>query len=127
MGSYSTSPHVSSRSLRQNVNAAFLADYPLTSSGYFGSKGDGGHETRNIYTDDVIKTSKDFYDRISQGGKERKIKPGVVTLLSDGTEITYRVITSSKGSPAVTINIKKSNDAGIIKYQKIHFKEKDQK
>lgn len=34
---------------------------------------------------------------------------------------TTREVSSSDGSPAVEINIRKSDEHGDIKYQKIHF------
>ncbi|MCF0106641.1 MAG: hypothetical protein HUJ53_07765 [Holdemanella sp.] len=43
---------------------------------------------------------------------------------SDGTIITYREVSSSDGSPAVDINIKKSTDSSGVKSQKIHFVKK---
>lgn len=39
--------------------------------------------------------------------------------LGDGTLVTYRRITSSKGSPAVEIRL--SGGEHIVKQQKIHF------
>ena len=41
--------------------------------------------------------------------------------MKDGTIVSYREVSSSDGSPAVEINIRKSDEHGDIKYQKIHF------
>lgn len=49
---------------------------------------------------------------------------GFITELKDGTIISYREITSTEGSPAVEINIKKSTDTGGVKKQKIHFEKR---
>ena len=49
---------------------------------------------------------------------------GYITELKDGTIISYREVTSTEGSPAVEINIKKSTDTGGVKKQKIHFEKR---
>ena len=46
---------------------------------------------------------------------------GHYTKMKDGSILSYREVSSSDGTPAVEINIKKSTDHGGIKYQKIHF------
>lgn len=43
--------------------------------------------------------------------------------MSDGTIITWRVISNSDGTPVVEINIKGSSHTGGLKKQKIHFVE----
>lgn len=92
-------------------------------NGYFGEKGIGRSFVRNIKSSDPIATSKNFYDRASYGGIERKMNngKGIYTKMSDGTILSYRNISSSDGTPVVEINIKYSNDHGDLKYQKIHF------
>ena len=37
------------------------------------------------------------------------------------TIVSYRKVSSSDGTPAVDINIKKSKESGGVKQQKIHF------
>jgi hypothetical protein len=101
-------------------------DYPLT-NGLFGKQGNSSRDnTRHIDSDDPISTSKDFYDRISQGSTESTLSngKGVSAKLSDGTIITYRKVSSSDGSPVVDINIRKSSNSGGVKQQKIHFTKK---
>lgn len=100
----------------------------LTSSydyhnGYFGVKGTGGNIVRNISSDDPVKTAQDFYDKAAHGGIERPMTngKGLYTKMKDGSILSYREISSSDGSPAVEINIKKSTNHGDVKYQKIHF------
>ncbi len=92
-------------------------------NGYFGEKGKGTNYTRNISSDDPIKTAKEFYDKAAHGGIERKMEngKGLYTKMQDGSILSYREVSSSDGSPAVEINIKESTSHGDIKYQKIHF------
>ena len=91
--------------------------------GYFGDKGQGTNFVRRIMSSDPVSTAKDFYDRATYGGIERKLNngKGVFAKMRDGSILSFREVSSSDGSPAVDINIKKSNDHGGIKYQKIHF------
>lgn len=99
-------------------------------NGYFGSKGDSSiKETRHIESDDPIITSKDFYSRLAYGGIEEPLSngKGAITKMKDGSVITYRRISSSDGTPAVDINIRKSSDSSGVKQQKIHFVKKGNK
>ena len=107
---------VSSSPIDGNAEA-MKADYPHTDAGYFGQK---GKNSRVIASSDPIATSKDFYQRISQGGIERPLANGhgTMTVFPDGTRIVYRVITSTKGSPAVDITVV---GPSAISSQKIHF------
>ncbi|MDO4848360.1 MAG: hypothetical protein Q4B45_01115 [Coriobacteriia bacterium] len=100
---------------------ALTSKYPIT-NGYFGSKGSTSN-VRRIESDNPISTAADFYGKAAKGGIEKPMPngKGVMTCLSDGTIITMRRISSSDGSPAVDINISKSNDPAGIKRQKIHF------
>jgi len=100
----------------------------LTSSydyhnGYFGEKGQGRDFVRNISSADPVKTVQEFYDKAAHGGIERPMTNGKghYTKMKDGLILSYREVSSSDGTPAVEINIKKSTDHGGIKYQKIHF------
>lgn len=100
------------------VNAKSMEnDYKTTSGGYFGIK---GKNTRIISSSDPIATSKDFYSRLGRGGKTSTLPngKGTKTVLGDGTVIVHRIITSTKGSPAVEISVSGSPH---IKNQKIHF------
>jgi hypothetical protein len=74
-------------------------------------------------SDNPIKTAKDFYDKASYGGIEKPLcdGKGYYTKMKDGTILSFRMISTSDSSPAVEINIRKSNDYGDLKYQKIHF------
>lgn len=99
-------------------------------NGYFGNPGDSSRKnTRHIESENPILTSKNFYDTLTYGSIENKLSngKGTVAKLKDGSIITYREVSSSDGSPAVDINIKKSCDSGGIKQQKIHFVKKGKK
>lgn len=95
--------------------------YPHTSNGYFGEK---GKNVRVIKTSTPEITSSDFYHRISKGGRTEPLKNGhgTRTLFQDGTVVVHRMITSTKGSPAVDIKVIKPRS---IKSQKIHFIKED--
>jgi hypothetical protein len=97
--------------------------YPLSKEGHFGSSHNRNPRVREIFSDDPDKAAKDFYDKIGLGGEYKQIWPSGQEMirLKDGTIIVYCPITSSPGSPAVVISIKKSTDNGHIKDQKIHF------
>jgi len=41
-------------------------------SGYFGCRGKGRNFVRNIYSNNPIKTARDFYGKIALGGIEKK-------------------------------------------------------
>ena len=94
--------------------------YPLTAGGYFGQK---GKNTRVIETDNPILESKRFCRLIGKGGKIDKLNnnKGIKITLDDGTIISYRIITKTKNSPAIEINIKKCIEKTKVKTQKIHF------
>ncbi len=91
--------------------------YNLGKNGYFGTK---GKNTRVFKSNDPIKSSADFYKKISKGGSERILPngKGVQTKFSDNSSVVYRVITKTPNSPAVEITVK---TPGKIKPQKIHF------
>ena len=91
--------------------------YKLGKNGYFGTK---GKNTRIFKSNDPIKSSADFYKKISKGGSERVLPngKGVQTTFSDKSSVVYRVITKTPNSPAVEITVK---TPGKIKPQKIHF------
>ena len=46
---------------------------------------------------------------------------GKLVKMKDGSIVSHREISTSDGSPAVEINITRSEDSGGIKKQKIHF------
>ena len=122
MGTYNPgNPHNAGKTFNDNLTSSFLKDYPVTKAGYFGKAGNST-SIREIQSADAYTTAQDFADRISEGSVSTKnITHGWVATLADGTRITYRVVTSSEGSPAVDINIEKGSYKGKVKTQKIHF------
>ena len=100
--------------------------YPLSPSGYFGTKGQGRSFVRHISSGNPIATANDFYkiatkDFVSEQKYGDKVK---VAKMRDGTTVSIREVSSSDGSPAVEIKI---SSPGRVKDQKIHFvKEKKQ-
>ncbi len=99
-------------------NALLVKDkYGLTSNGYFAQP---GKNARVYKTNDPIGDSIDFFEKLATGGKKGPLANGKGSRvrLDDGTWITHRIITSTKGSPAVDINVIGEKS---IKTQKIHF------
>lgn len=91
--------------------------YNLGKNGYFGTK---GKNTRVFKSANPIKTSADFYNKISKGGQRTVLSngKGVQAVFEDGSRVVYRVITKTPNSPAVSITV---TNPGRIKPQKIHF------
>ena len=91
--------------------------YNLNKNGFFGEQ---GKNARIFKSSDPLKSSADFYKKISKGGLEGPLPngKGVQTTFGDGSRVVYRVKTSTPDSPAVDISI--SIYSGIKK-QKIHF------
>ena len=91
--------------------------YNLGENGYFGTK---GKNTQVFKSANPIKSSADFYNKISKGGQESALSngKGVQAVFEDGSRVVYRVITKTPNSPAVSITV---TNPGRIKPQKIHF------
>lgn len=91
--------------------------------GYFFEKGLGREHTRENYSQNPLKTAKDFYDKLTYGGIETEFGSGkgLMTRMADGTIVSFRKTSTSDGSPVVEINVQKSNNHGDLKQQKIHF------
>jgi len=98
-------------------------EFPTTRGGYFGSRSTSTNR-RNIASADPLATARKFFELISRGGQRTtEHKPGVTRVrFPDGSNITYRPVSSSDGSPVVDINLKILQDK-IARYQKIHFTE----
>lgn len=99
----------------KNLEEKFLKN----SSGYFGKRG-ASSKVRIIESNNQYKTAQEFWDILSKGGNIQVLlnKHGLIVYFHDGCYATYRVITSTKGSPAIEINIKNYDN---VKSQKIHF------
>lgn len=106
-----------------NINSLKGSYKYNSNSGKFGSK---GKNAQIISSNNPIKTSEDFFKKISKGGIKSKLINGKGDRVdfTDGTTITYRVITSTKGSPAVDIKVVSKSEGGIST-QKIHFVKED--
>ena len=91
--------------------------YNLGKNGYFGTK---GKNTQTFKSANPIKSSADFYNKISKGGQKSPLSngKGVQAVFEDGSRVVYRVITKTPNSPAVSITV---TNPGRIKPQKIHF------
>ncbi len=91
--------------------------YNLGKNGYFGTK---GKNTRVFKSNDPIKSSADFYKKVSKGGQKSVLSngKGVQTVFPDGSRVVYREITKTPNSPAVSITV---TNPKKIKSQKIHF------
>ena len=89
----------------------------LGKNGYFGTK---GKNTQVFKSSDPLKSSSDFYKRISKGGQKLVLSngKGVQTVFPDGSRVVYREITKTPNSPAVSITV---TNPKKIKSQKIHF------
>jgi len=84
-------------------------------NGMFGIKG----ENCRIYkSSDQYESAADFYARISRGGQELRFmnNKGIFTRFDDGSIVSYRVVTNTKNSPAVEIQLVANG-----KRQKLHF------
>lgn len=126
MGTYYKGGSPTYHTLRENL-PEIRKTYTPSEEGYFGKVGKAGVDSiRQIDVDDVFAESKAFYDTIAYGGIETQLPRGngLRTDLKDGTIIVYREITSTEGSPAVEINVTKSNDNCGLKSHKIHFERK---
>lgn len=110
------------RKLQENYDK-IKESYPV-SNGYIGMVGlSGKSHIREISTSNPIREAQKLYDTIAYGGIESNLPngKGIYSVMKDGSVITFRVITSTKGSPAVDINIKHSTSYNSFKTQKIHF------
>lgn len=114
---------------RITENIASVASRYNYQDGLFGVRGQGGTNTiRNIASDDPQTSAKDFFDHLAYGGIETILyykdgtEKGRRVTMADGSTLNWRIVSSSADkSPAVDIDIKRSNDHGQLVSQKIHF------
>ncbi len=110
------------RALQENYDK-IKESYPVN-NGYIGNVGlSGNSHKREIITEDPAGEAQKLYDKIAYGGIESDLPngKGKKTVMKDGSIITFRLITSTKGSPAVDINIDHSTTSNSFKTQRIHF------
>ena len=108
---------IKTSSLEQNAKS-LSQEYKLDERGFFGEK--KGH-CQVIFTDTPEITGMDFYQKLGRGGKTVPMprnSNGTITLLDDGSRITFRIVTSTSGSPAVEVHVAMTKSVAI---QKIHF------
>ncbi|CCI84935.1 hypothetical protein FC52_GL001006 [Lactobacillus pasteurii DSM 23907 = CRBIP 24.76] len=110
-------------SIQENIRQ-LTKDYPLSPGGEFGKAGKSSG-VRVIEANDQFKTAQDFWLKLSKGGEELYLpnKKGKKVIFPDGSISTYRIITSTKNSPAIEIYVYHNNSK--IKMKKIHFVRKD--
>jgi hypothetical protein len=111
-------------------------NWPMNSGGFFGKNPKGTPIVSDIECDDPIGEAQQFYDKIANGGETQSIYDkygnykGELTTMADGSIVVLRIITSTVGKPAVSINIDNSNEkeklGGLVSH-KIHFKLKGNK
>ena len=98
--------------------------YPLNSSGYFGTKGEGRSHTRNIASDNPARTAAEFASLASRNPVtvETISGKGLIYTMRDGSVVTHRFTSSSKDhSPVVELKV---HDVPGVRSQKIHFTKK---
>lgn len=121
MGLTSTGRYVSVRRNAESANSKFGYD---KETGYFGSRLKGKDDYhRTIQSDNPIADAKELFEAMADGGEpygEQKSNL-IIRQLPDKTIISLRIITSTKDSPAVDINIKFNPYNTKVKNQKIHF------
>ncbi len=94
--------------------------FPLNPDGLFGTP---GYNTgvRHIASTDPIATSLRFYGLLADGGTVlRQTEKIMIKRMGDDAFITWRLVSSSDGSPAVDINMSRVV-GGIVRTHKIHF------
>lgn len=99
--------------------------YSVTKGGYFGERGKSSR-VRVISSTNQFKEAQKFWDILSKGGRISELpnKHGIRVDFEDYSYATYRVVTSTKDSPAVDIRVFRHDN---IKSQKIHFIRKEKK
>ena len=95
--------------------------FPISRSGYFGIPG-RGKKVRIIASADPEATAEDFWRLLM--GKHPVVRTanrkGWQVKFPDGSTAVYRRITSTSGSPGVTLTIE-TQGMGVARYQRIHF------
>lgn len=100
-----------------------MEEFQTSPGGYFGSRSTSTNR-RNISSADPQATARRFFDIISKGGQRTAdvSTGGARVRFADGSNIIYRPVSSSDGSPVVDVHLG-SAQAKIARFQKIHFTE----
>lgn len=98
---------------------SLIARFPLTGR-HFGDPSEKKNSVaRVIRSTDPLRTAKEFFRLATQGGEiVRQASDIAIAKLKDGAHITFRVTSTSDGSPVVDLNISSSS---FIRTRKIHF------
>lgn len=122
-GGYAAPP--SSLALLRGNIAKLRERYPTTPGGYFGVRGKGKY-VRLIQARDPYAAAQDFWSRITRGGIVDTTPNGHPRIrFEDGSQITYRVATTTAGSPGITLTIE-STGLGIARFQRLHFRKESE-
>lgn len=108
------------RTLEENL-ADLVSNYPVSSDGYFGTKGKSKKgRIRNIVTDNPGRAAAEFASIAAANPSVIHPIPGkgFTWIMRDGGRVTYRWTSSSDGSPVVELSC---NGISGIADQKIHF------
>ena len=122
MGQPSGGGYVSIRRNAESTSAKFGYD---KSTGYFGDKHPGSKpKIREIVSSSPVKDARELFRQITEGGEKAAIPKlnGQAMRLPDGALVVLRITTSSPGSPAVEINVRRTVRGSKVKDQKIHFR-----
>lgn len=97
-------------------------------TGYFGTKFKDKRSSyyRTISSDNPQKDAEELFSYLVRGGTRVPTDNPHQELyrLPDGTYVSLRIFTSTDGSPAVEISIRKNPNNTKVKSQKIHFIDK---
>ena len=108
------------KSLEENLNT-LKKTFRLNKNGYFGTKGKGRSNTRNISSKNPSRTAWDFAHiaAYSPMGTTTIAGKGTIWTMKDGGIVSYRYYSSSNDrSPVVELKVR--NIPGV-RSQKIHF------
>ena len=102
-----------------NVNA-LINKFPVDGRGLFGTKGRGRGNVRNIASSNPARKAAEFVGIAATQYVSARPIPGKGTVyrMRDGGYVTYRLVSTSDGSPVVELNV---NGIRGVKNQKIHF------
>jgi hypothetical protein len=103
-------------SLSSNIDK-LSSKFPLDSKGRFGKPGRGGAQV--VVSQDPKGTGKMFFDTLGSGGTVKDLSngKGKISTFPDKSTVVFRPVSSSDGSPAISIVLKGPKGSDY----KIHF------
>lgn len=95
--------------------------FKISRSGYFGVEG-SGKKVRLIVSADPYATATEFWRILTRNQRITPLENGRGWRVDfpDQSTAVYRRLTSTDGSPAVTLTIE-TNGLGVARFQRIHF------